>query len=404
MTSLQSWLESKQSDLVASLEAAITAEPQARILTHPQVSALVLALSVAIDQGPTVLDILLQQWHKEVPSSGIQGRNWTSTLAAIRQETWASVISEFSPVKALQNLRVLEGLLMHAVALAAELDQNLRMAELEQRLSQAQQQVERVDQSKADFISIAAHELKTPLTLIEGYANMLIAELEKLGSGNTEILLGGIANGTHRLREIIESMIDVSLIDSRVLDISFQPIYLRQIITMATRDLSDVFRIRQIELTIDEFDQDGAPTLGDPERLYQAIFNVLGNAIKFTPDGGQIHIKNRHRPVAEEDPETIRGYLELEIIDTGIGIAPENLELIFSKFSGLGDVALHSTSKYKFRGGGAGLGLAITRGIIQSHGGAIWAESPGYDEELLPGSTFHILLPLYDEPPENVTS
>jgi signal transduction histidine kinase len=195
-------------------------------------------------------------------------------------------------------------------------------------------------------------------------------------------------------------MIDVSMIDTQVLEISFQPIYLRNITKMAVNELSDVLRVRQIALKMDPFPEDGAPTYGDPERLHQAIFNVIGNAIKFTPDGKDIRITHTLHPAKEDDERIPRGYICIRVTDSGIGIAAENQERIFDKFSGLGSVALHSTSKYKFKGGGPGLGLAITRGIIEAHGGRVWVESEGYDEENCPGSTFHIYLPLRDAPPE----
>ena len=86
--------------------------------------------------------------------------------------------------------------------------------------------------------------------------------------------------------------------------------------------------------------------------------------------------------------------VEIVISDNGIGIAAENLETIFEKFHRVGSSLLHSTGKTKFMGAGPGLGLTIARGIIQAHGGRIWAESPGYDEETFPGSAFHVILPL----------
>jgi signal transduction histidine kinase len=88
------------------------------------------------------------------------------------------------------------------------------------------------------------------------------------------------------------------------------------------------------------------------------------------------------------------------IRDTGIGISAEDQALIFNKFSRRGNIALHSSGKTKFKGGGPGLGLHIAKGIIESHGGAIWVESEGYDEKKCPGSTFHILIPARSEPPD----
>jgi len=401
MSKLCEWLESKQADLVSSLEVAIAKRPDARQLTHQQVSALVLALSVALEKGPAVLETLLQQWNQEtVPDSPPTGK-WTVALAAVREELWSSVISEFSPVKALTHLKALESLLVQTITLAASLDQQQQLRTLEQELQQAREWLKQLEQSKADFISVAAHELKTPLTLIEGYVNMLMDDLPEETRSKTDILLGGVANGTRRLREIIESLIDISMIDTELLDVSFQPIYLRHITNMAARALSDVFRIRQIELIVDKFPDDGVPTYGDPERLHQAIFNVLGNAIKYTPDGGRIEIHNSVHPPDDETEPNLRGCLEIKITDSGIGIAAENLERIFDRFAGLGSVALHSTSKYKFKGGGPGLGLAITRGIIEAHGGKVWAESEGCDDVTCPGSIFHIFLPLLDAPPDH---
>jgi signal transduction histidine kinase len=132
-------------------------------------------------------------------------------------------------------------------------------------------------------------------------------------------------------------------------------------------------------------------TFADPERLLQVLRNVLSNAIKYTPDGGNISVDGRKLP----------GFIEIVVRDTGIGINPQDQSIIFEKFTRLGNISLHSSGKTKFKGGGPGLGLHIARGIIEAHGGAIWAESPGYDEEINPGSTFHILLPLISAPPDS---
>lgn len=401
MSNLQLWLERKQADLVKSLEAAIAKRPDARQLTHPQVSALVLALSVALEQGPAVLDTIIQQWNLEIDPDDPPTGSWVNTLDAVREELWMNIISEFSPAKALAHLKATEYLLVHAIAFLANTDLQNQVSHLQEQLQQANERFRRLETRKTDFISIAAHELKTPLTLIEGYTNMMMMELPEEEQGQTAIMLGGIANGTYRLRAIIESMIDISMIDTQVLELGFQRVYLRNLTKMAIDELADVVRIRQIRLETDKFPEDGALTFGDPERLHQAIFNVVGNAIKYTPDGRNIHIKNTFHPPDDQTNENLRGFLDIQVIDAGIGIAQQDHEHIFEKFSGLGSVALHSTGKYKFKGGGAGLGLAITRGIIEAHGGKIWVESQGYDEEKNPGSTFHIYLPLLNAPPQN---
>ena len=121
---------------------------------------------------------------------------------------------------------------------------------------------------------------------------------------------------------------------------------------------------------------------------------MLLNAVKYTPDGGTITIAGRQLP----------GFVEVTITDTGIGIDLEDQGRIFEKFGQLGAVQQHSSGKTKFKGGGPGLGLPITKGIIEAHGGTIWVESEGYDEVNTPGSTFHILLPLRTSPPDDKKS
>jgi signal transduction histidine kinase len=147
---------------------------------------------------------------------------------------------------------------------------------------------------------------------------------------------------------------------------------------------------RKINLTVEGIDSIPSMTI-DVQRLCQAFSNVISNAIKYTPDGGRISIQAN----LTDDNE----HVEIVIADTGVGIDPEDQDLIFEKFYRVGDLLLHSTGDTKFKGAGTGLGLHITRGVIEAHGGRIWVESKGHDEESCPGSTFRVLLPLKASPP-----
>jgi signal transduction histidine kinase len=257
-------------------------------------------------------------------------------------------------------------------------------------LEQAMVRLEKMDKTKSDFIAIAAHELKTPLTLIEGYTGMLESSIKQPESGEQNmILLKGIENGTIRLRQITNDMIDISLIDNNLLKLHFQPIWMNKLIKSLIEAHGKAAQARKITFEFNQFPGMDEMFLGDEERLAQAFGNVFSNSIKYTPDGGRIEINGRKLP----------GFIEVTITDNGIGIDPEDQAMIFEKFGRIGDVALHSSGKTKFKGGGPGLGLPITRGIILAHGGSIWAESEGRDENLCPGSTFHILLPLRKEAP-----
>jgi signal transduction histidine kinase len=193
-----------------------------------------------------------------------------------------------------------------------------------------------------------------------------------------------------RLREIVDDMIDVSLIDNNMLSLNFQPVWINRLLKIVEGDVADSASERSLTVEFKPFQGSDEMTFGDPERLYQALRNVISNSVKYTPDGGKVTIDGRKLP----------GFIEVIVSDTGIGIDPQDHDLIFEKFGRSGNASLHSSGKIKFKGGGPGLGLSITKGIIEAHGGAIWVESPGYDEKTCPGSIFHILLPVRKKPPD----
>jgi signal transduction histidine kinase len=220
---------------------------------------------------------------------------------------------------------------------------------------------------------------------------MLRESREASGTQLMELeLMDGINSGTRRLKDIIDDMIDVSMIDNNLLKLNFQPVWIDRILQILKVELETAARERRQRVFIEDFPGASEMTFGDPERLMQVFRNVLSNAIKFTPDGGSVTVSGRK----------LSGFIEVVVNDTGIGINPEDQAIVFDKFTRLGNISLHSSGKTKFKGGGPGLGLHIARGIIESHGGAIWVESPGYDEENMPGSTFHIMVPQRSEPPD----
>jgi signal transduction histidine kinase len=124
----------------------------------------------------------------------------------------------------------------------------------------------------------------------------------------------------------------------------------------------------------------------DSELLFTAVNNLVSNAIKYTPDNGKINVT--------ANTDAANSKVRLSVKDTGIGISAAEHESIFEKFNSGTKHENHSTSKTAFKGGGLGLGLAIVKGIVEAHGGKIWVESPGLDEEKCPGSEFIIELPL----------
>ncbi|MGH2521745.1 MAG: ATP-binding protein [Anaerolineales bacterium] len=279
---------------------------------------------------------------------------------------------------ALENARLVEDLV--------KLNHDIRQAYA--ALDLANQQLEHLDRVKSDFINILSHELRTPLTILIGYAEILLEDEALKDNPYQSHLMKGITSGTSRLREVIDSMFDVAKIDSRMLQLHPNPVALAPLILEVCDGLRKPLDERKLTLTT--ADLNGLPAIeADLEAMRKVFHHLIVNAIKFTPDGGKITISGRAVPEAEKD-----GQVELIISDTGIGIDPRFQELIFTKFYQTGEVALHSTGKTKFKGGGPGLGLAIARGIVEAHGGRMWAESPGYDEQSLPGSHFHVILPV----------
>ncbi|MFZ6031041.1 MAG: GAF domain-containing protein [Chloroflexota bacterium] len=261
-------------------------------------------------------------------------------------------------------------------------------------LQSAYDRLEHLDQAKSKFISIASHELRTPMTLLKGYAQMLLENPQVRENPAVFPMIQGIESGSNRLHEIIESMLDVARIDNRELQLHPSPFLMPVLLRFVYDGLMPAIEERHIEL-VEDF-QPMPSIAGDLEGLRKVFYHLIINAIKYTPDGGKITLSGRTLAPGELGMDD--GGIEVIVSDTGIGIDANLADLIFAKFYQTGEVALHSSGKSKFKGGGPGLGLAIARGIVSAHGGRIWAESPGYNEETCPGSHFHVALPLSPKP------
>ncbi|GAB4524549.1 MAG: hypothetical protein Fur0018_08210 [Anaerolineales bacterium] len=288
---------------------------------------------------------------------------------------------------ALSNARLVEGL--------TRLNNDFRraynaMQKANLQLEKANQQLERLDRIKTDFISVTSHELRTPLTLISGYAQLLLEDAQQQDNAFHQQLTKGMLDGTTRMHAIISSMLDMASIDAQSMKLRIEPVMLAPLLGMVAKSYRPALKERNITLEVDNLQ--GIPTVdADPEALEKIFDHLLSNAIKYTPDGGTVKI-NARLLSAEKSPLREES-VEIVVQDSGIGIDPKNLELIFTKFYQTGEVSLHSSGKTKFKGGGPGLGLAIVRGLVQALNGKVWAYSEGHDEEKCPGSRFHVVLP-----------
>jgi len=341
---------------------------------------------------PAWMDPILLDWAKSSTETDLEEGLYHVSFLINRMIALTIQVSRESLTKQ-QTLDLLAAVIpiyTYGLEVVARYEMETRVAHISSEMEKVQKRMERVDKSKSAFISVAAHELKTPITLIEGYASMMDDLMRDKKVSNLEGLLAGMNTGINRLRSIVDDMIDVSLIDNQLLTLNFQPIQIAHTISAIEMEIASVLANRKLTLELLEFDGSKQWIYADANRLMQAILNVINNAIKYTPDGGKITVDGRKLP----------GFIEVIVADTGIGISTENQAIIFEKFGQLGRVELHSSGKTKFKGGGPGLGLPIARGILEAHGGSIWVESEGYDEYKCPGSTFHILVPARVDTPD----
>lgn len=275
----------------------------------------------------------------------------------------------------------------HAQDVVVQLEAKVRELErINERLYQ-------LDRLKSDFITLASHELRTPLTLVNGYSQLLEMQLEQMqedeiGKQTAQKPLESarkLNKGIERLSRVVDEVIGVSRIATNRLDLFFEPIHLETIIADIVDELAPVFVERQLSFHSGSGGDDLGMVSGDRAHIKTAVTNVIENAIKFTPDGGSITVCIENKGEA----------ITVTVQDTGIGIPQTDQPYIFDQFYVVGSVDHHSSSKYGFMGGGLGVGLAVTQGIMKAHNGRIWVESETRDVETLPGSTFHLLFPTF---------
>ena len=285
-----------------------------------------------------------------------------------------------------------------AAVLAGETQEEVRArlerlaAELEdlrgsyEALSEANEKLKTLDKLKSNFLAMASHELRTPISIIKGYNRMLLDEACGPLSDDQRQLLSECRDGCDRMIRMIDSMLDLSKIESRKLEMNLRYGDIGQVVKAMIRQMRTIARRGEVVLESDL--PAGLPqTLFDAEKIDQVLMNLLENAIKFTPAGGRVCVRVECRngttpggAAVDGDLET-SSWLEVVVSDTGIGIQPEDQERIFMAFKQVPDV--NRLIK------GSGLGLAIAKRIVQAHGGDIWVRSkPGH------GSEFHFTLPV----------
>ena len=246
---------------------------------------------------------------------------------------------------------------------------NQNLAEANRQLAVRNNEVERANRLKSEFLASMSHELRTPLNAIIGFSDLLAEQTRRLLSEKQMRFLGHIQQGAHHLLELINDILDLSKIEAGRLELFREnfPLAaaldetLASVRPMAAAKRIDIARQTPADLML----------VADRVRFKEILANLLSNAVKFTPEGGSVSVSAGFGG----------GWVTFSVTDTGVGIAPEDHALIFESFHQAG-----ATTKGVREG--TGLGLAITKRLVEMHGGRIWVES-----ELGRGSRFHFTLP-----------
>ncbi len=240
------------------------------------------------------------------------------------------------------------------------------------------QQVQRANEAKTEFVSFVSHELKQPMTSIKGYTDLLMKGIGGSLSEQQKQFLQVIRANVERMRRIVSDLLDVTRIESGRLRLEMGDVIPAEVVSEAVRAFEQAIAAKSQELHVEI--EPHLPTVrGDRGRLLQVLTNLLSNANKYTPEGGRITVR------VDRWEENGRLYVRWSVEDTGVGMKPEEMERLFTKYFRSKNPAVREEQ-------GTGLGLVITRSIVEMHGGYVTVES-----EWGKGSTFSFVIPVEGE-------
>jgi len=256
--------------------------------------------------------------------------------------------------------------------------QNLELARLYKQVESlnhdlgiANDKLKDLDRLKSEFLGLASHQLRSPLTAIKGYTSMLLEGSYGAVSAEQKTAIDRVYQSSQNLSRVIEDLLDVSKIEQGGMKYIKDKVDIKKLVKDITEELSISAKGKGLELSFVEQDEGNYLANADTIKIRQVVTNLIDNSIKYTKEGSIKVIVGR--------PMT--GVMRVTITDTGMGISPENIAKLFEKFSrGEGG---------KVNAGGSGLGLYLAKEIVLAHGGKIWVESPGVGK----GSSFIFELP-----------
>jgi signal transduction histidine kinase len=242
------------------------------------------------------------------------------------------------------------------------------------------EEVKRANEAKSEFVSIVSHELKTPMTSMKGYTDLLVKGAAGPLTDLQTQFLNTVRSNVERMSTLVGDLLEISRIETGRLKLDIKPVSMVDVIEETLRTTQR--QIEEKEQALDVTVPDDLPAvMGDRARLVQVMTNLISNAYKYTPNGGHIFVSAQ--PKANGSP----GFVMCAVKDSGIGISDEDKSKLFTKFFRSGDPAVREVP-------GTGLGLSITKSLIEMHGGQIWVES-----QVGHGATFAFTVPVADASP-----
>lgn len=263
-------------------------------------------------------------------------------------------------------------------AINREVESREQIQKLASDLASANKELKKLDAAKSEFISIASHQLRAPLTVIKGYASMLLEGSLGAVPNLVKESMQKVMVSAEQLVRLIADMLDLSRIEAGRMKYNFSHVMLDDVVSEVVRELESVAKARGLSLTFENQNTAKRRVNGDPDKLREVVMNLVDNAIKYTA-AGRIAVT-----LVPENANSAnsRQWLTLKVRDTGLGVSRADIPKLFTKFT-------RTEEAKRIRADGLGLGLYLVKKIVEDHGGKVRIESPGLGE----GSTFYVSLP-----------